>query len=731
MTSDDPDPKHRGGETQHPPYEILATSPIVERRPRILKYGDTFAVFDHYGDIVEAGADPKGIFHKDTRHVSRFALSLNGFQPLLLSSNVQTDLGLLTVDLTNPDLEATDGGFLPRDLIHLRRSKFLCGATCYERLVLRNFDLEPHDVEIVFRFDGDFRDMFEVRGKARDKHGDCVANVVSPEMVRLDYRALDGVTTATSIRFEPTPDRLQTDRAVFRLSLDPGRDHMIFIEISCGGEEQRHTPRKCFFLNLREDRRWRRVVRSRIAAIESSDSLFNEVFDRAISDLYMLTTDTGYGPYPYAGIPWFSTVFGRDAIIAAMQALWIDPEIARGVLRYLSAHQATEIDPDIEAEPGKMLHEVRAGEMSRMGEVPFLRYYGSVDSTPLFIALAGEYLRQTGDIETIRHLWPSIQAALSWINRFGDTDDDGFVEYLLHGPNGLRNQGWKDSEDSIFHADGPLAQGAIALCEVQGYTYLAMRQASYMARQLGEAKASAELEAQALVLKERFEDVFWDDDLSTYILALDGQKQPCRVKTSNAGQVLFSGIAAPERARRVADTLLEPDCFSGWGIRTVATSERRYNPMAYHNGSIWPHDNALIARGFADYGLKQHVLKVFQSIFDAATFMDLRRLPELFCGFVRRHHGGPTYYPVACSPQAWASTSLIGMLQASLGMSFDYAAREVRFHGPVLPRFVEELVLRNLHIGGDRIDFALRQHNGDIAVEVLNRPDDVRVIVTQ
>lgn len=729
MTTGEPGDKAVGVGVEPPPFEILASTPIHERRPRILKYGDTFAVFDHYGDIVENGANPEGIFHKDTRHLSRQLLLLNGSRPLLLSSNVQTDLGLLTVDLANPDMVSDEGRLLPRDSLHLRRVKFLWGATCYERLVLHNFDLEPRNINIVLQFDGDFWDLFEVRGQKRPSRGSCSAKLVSTDEVRLDYRALDGETSSTMIRFEPTPSRLRADMASFDLFLEPGRKCSIFIEICCAPEEARESPRKSFYLNLREDRRWRRTVRSRIAEIKSSDSLFDEVFNRAISDLYMLTTDTEYGPYPYAGIPWYSTVFGRDAIIAAMQSLWIDPEIARGVLRYLAAHQATETDTASEAEPGKILHEVRAGEMARMGEVPFKQYYGSADSTPLFVALAGDYLRHTGDIETIRVLWPRILAALSWITQFGDKDQDGFIEYLARGPNGLRNQGWKDSEDSVFHAGGELAEGAISLCEVQGYVYLAMQQASYMARQLGEAKVSSDLASRALVLKERFEEAFWAEDLSTYVLALDGEKRPCRVKTSNAGHALFSGIAAETHARRVADTLLASDSFCGWGIRTVARSEKRYNPMAYHNGSVWPHDNALIALGFANYGLKNHALKVFQAIFDAATFMDLHRLPELFCGFVRRHHGGPTYYPVACSPQAWASTSLLAMLKACLGLNFDYETREVRFDKPVLPAFVEELVLRNLRIGGERIDFALRQHNGDIAVEVLDRPDDVRVIV--
>jgi glycogen debranching enzyme len=721
----DPQP---AGEGEESPFYIESNASFQERRLRTLKHGYTFAVFDRRGDINAVNGSSEGIYHHDTRHLSRLELRFNGAPLLLLSSNVQEDNAVLRVDLANPGIPSRR---LRAELIHVNRLRFIWNAACYERMLIRNFDVRSHELTLAIQFGADFADLFEVRGQRRARRGKLSVERRSDASVALRYLGLDGVERITNLAFEPTPNRLDDATAHFELSLGAGQGVRLVLRIGCDSQSRGDAIVRSFYTVLRTARRALRNSSGRAASLDSSNSLFNELARRSIADLYMLITETEHGPYPLAGIPWFSNAFGRDGLLTALFTLWIDPTIARGVLRFLAATQATGVDPNRDAEPGKILHEMRDGEMARLGEVPFARYYGSVDATPLFVMLTGEYFRRTGDLETVRAIWPHVQAALAWIDTYGDPDGDGFIEYYRKNVHGLINQGWKDSHDAIFHEDGRMAEGPIALCEVQGYVYAAKQHAAALASALGDPAASAALLQQASELRDRFEAAFWCEELSTYALALDGAKKPCRVVASNAGHALLTGIADPVHARRVAETLLGGACFSGWGVRTVGVSAARYNPMSYHNGSVWPHDNAVIALGLARYGLKTEVLRIFRGLFEAASYMDLRRLPELFCGFPWRRLNAPTLYPVACIPQAWASAAIFALVQASLGIDFDKRASEIHFDRPVLPEFLDELHLRGLQTKHGVADVLLRRYQGDVAVNITRRQGNVPILVSR
>ncbi len=692
----------------------ISAAQSASRPQRTLKHNDTFVVFDDRGDIGVSPGGTDGLFYCDTRFLSRLQLLMNDAQPLLLGSNLRDDNAALAIDLTNPDIFADQHIVMEKDTVHILRTIFLWRDTLYQRLGVRNYGNRPINVYLSMLFANDFADLFEVRGTHREYRGTATAQLRGIDQVLLTYHGLDDKLRSTTLTFDPLPDQLATNGAEYKLRLEPGEARPIFLAAGCDEAEERPKP---FLRAIIAARRALRGATDGRTSVETSNELFNEMLCRSAADLEMLMTDTPQGRYPYAGIPWFSTTFGRDGILTALQMLWWSPDVAKGVLHRLAAYQAATTDPLADAEPGKILHEMRGGEMAALREVPFGLYYGSVDSTPLFVLLAGRYLERTGDLDSIATLWPTIEAALDWIDGPGDPDGDGFVEYIRASEQGLANQGWKDSHDAIFHADGRLAEGSIALAEVQGYVYAAKRMAACCARRLGRGRQAHKLDAEAEGLAVRFETAFWCPEIDTYALALDGGKKRCVVRTSNAGQVLFTGIAAPTRAALVAEGLLRPDLFSGWGIRTVARGEARYNPMSYHNGSIWPHDNALIALGFARYGLKQPIETLFAGLFQAGTYMDHRRLPELFCGFQRQHGHGPTLYPVACAPQAWAAAAPFALLQACVGLEFDPFGNEIRLNNPRLPAFLDEVMLRNLQLGASSVDLRVRRHNQTISLD--------------
>jgi glycogen debranching enzyme len=711
-------------------WYVAATAASAEEQPQVLKNDRTFGMFDRFGDIQVLASDKEGLYHDDTRYLSHLEFTIDGVRPLHLGSSVEESNSLLAIDLMNPDLPAREGRDpLPKGTLHIFRAKVLWQGACHEHIRITHHGSEQATVRLEFGFAGDFVDLFEVRGMKRERRGERLPPEVTRNEVALPYQGLDGVARRTRLHFDPAPTSIDTGRAAFDVHLEPGSEHHLYCTMVCEAQGDPQRMAKTYDEAVRHNNQARKSWLAGHCTVVTSNPLVNLWLDRSISDMSMLTTQLPTGPYPFAGVPWYSTTFGRDGIITALEYLWVDPSLARGVLAFLAETQASEVDSANDAEPGKILHEARHSEMARTREIPFGRYYGSVDSTPLFLVLVAAYLQRTGDIEFVRGIWPNVKRALEWIDRWGDADGDGFVEYARRSSEGLVQQGWKDSHDSVFHRDGTMADAPIALCEVQGYVYEGKLAVAGVARLLGEDELAATLTREAETLKRRFQAEFWCEEIGSYAIALDGDKHQCKVATSNAGHTLWSGIAAPEHAQRIVDGLMSRQFFSGWGIRTVAAGMARYNPMSYHNGSIWPHDNALIASGMARYGRTESAMALFSASFDSSLHFDSHRLPELFCGFPRRHGAGPTLYPVACSPQAWAAAAVFGMLQACLGLEIHARRGELVFQRPRLPPFIDWVRVTRLGAPGPSVDVLLQRYERNVGVEVVRKDPDVRVTV--
>jgi glycogen debranching enzyme len=716
----------QGPRPQSDPSYVVVTSPVGDRHPFLLKHGDTFGLFNHFGDISPGGIGEEGLYDQGTRFLSCLKLKLDKGGPLLLHSVLEEDGLQMTADLMNADHCENGRVIVPRGALHISRSKCVYRGACYESLRFRNYSLAPVDLSFTVSFEADYADLFEVRGTRRARRGQLRPVEVETGSVVLSYLGLDGVLRRTRLTFTPAPDHLSGAEARFRAVLPPQAEARYDVTVCCESREQA-VPIFDFNKALNILAASRETDRAGESRFQTSNEQYNAWLGRSVADLRTLVTETPEGPFPYAGAPWSCGPFGRQGIIAALECLSFAPDIARGVLGYLASTQAKEVLPEQRAEPGKILFQTQQGEMAALGEIPFARDYGSVDTTPLFVILAGAYYERTADREFVSKIWPSVALALRWCDTCGDRDGDGFIEYMHHLQPGPAQEGWKESQDSVFHADGTPATPPIALCEAQGYLYAAKGAGAALAAVLGHAEQAATLFRQADALRDQFERAFWCDDIGTYALALDGQKRPCRVRSSNAGHCLFTGIASPEHARRTAQTLLNHQSYSGWGIRTVAAAEARYNPMSYHNGCVWPHDNALIAAGMARYGLKGSVSGIMTGMFEAIQFLDLHRLPELFCGFTRRPGQGPTLYPVARGIQAWTAASVFLLLQSCLGLTVNAPEAQISFAYPLLPTFLKEVQIRGLKVGGASIDLLLLRHEHDVGINVLRREGRVQV----
>jgi glycogen debranching enzyme len=690
--------------------------PRVPERLFALKDKDTFLVADAFGDMLGLG---DGLFHNDTRILSRFRVLLGGQQPALLSAAIGQDNVFFTSNSANQHLPFPGGAVSPPGVLHIERKRFLWQDRLYERITIVNYSRDEVIVPLGVEFAADFKDMFEVRGLKRALRGRLLEPQVDGRSVTFGYQGLDGVERSSVIAFSDPPGRLAGDRAEFMYPLSP--EGRIELHLEVGLHDGATPTRERFHDASALAAKDMAVRRHHGAQLKSSGRLFNNWLEKSRADMALLTTMMETGPYPYAGIPWFSTAFGRDAIISAWQILWFEPSLARGVLTYLAAHQAEETSTFRDSQPGKIMHETRKGEMAALGEVPFGRYYGGVDTTPLFVALAGAYAERTGDLALVDQIWPQLEAAVRWIDQYADSNGDGLLDYARGAASGLANQGWKDSQDSIFHADGRFPKGPIALVEVQGYAFAAFRAMAGLAQGRGDACMFERWTARAEQIRVAVEERFWMEEEGFYGIAIDGEGELCRVRASNPGHLLFCGLPGPDRAARVADQLLAPDFCSGWGVRTLALGVARFNPMSYHNGSVWPHDTALCAMGMSHYGLREGAIQLTATLFEAAAHFEMR-LPELFCGFAREPGEPPVGYPVACLPQAWSAGAAFMMLQACLGLTIDGLAGEIRILDPHLPIGIDRLWIEGLRVGDEKLDLLFERVRDRVMVSTSGRP---------
>lgn len=689
----------------------------------IIRENTVFLLTDTDGSIPIGNISGLGLYHKDTRYLSGWDLSLIGVDPIVLQSTAELGFAMEQV-MTNPELINKRGDLLPSGSMEIRRQRTLDGCLV-ETVTLTNFAAIPLSLTLQYEFAADFADIFELRGMRREARGRLMQpRVQGRSGVAFRYRGLDGVSRQTRLRFETKPDELGASRAVFYLEIPPGGDRRVSVTVLVDGIAGNDgAPRSTAGLH-QSHAGWRESG----TRVDTSNGMFNAAFERSIADLSLLWTEQDGGlQFVSAGVPWFDGLFGRDAALASTMSLMLGPQMARDVLRSLAHYQGQTVDLSREEEPGKIVHEVRQCEMANTGEVVFGRYYGSVDSTPLFLLLAAEYYRWTADAEFMRELLPHLDAALLWMDEFGDIDGDGYLEYIKRNPRGLDNQGWKDSGDAILDEEGRLLHPPIALVEVQGYAYAARNAIAQVYEALGQAARAQQLLSQALELRKRINRDFWVDD-GYYAMALDAEKRPARVVSSNAGQLLWCGVPTEEKAKRLVKRITQNDMFSGWGIRTLASSAPRYNPLGYHLGTIWPHDNALIMAGMKRYGAATELNELATGLTDAAFSFPNFRLPELFSGSPRSAHQTPVPYPVACRPQAFAAAALPCVLAAILGLAPDAPNDRLYIVRPRLPFWLDFVRLSGLRVGRSRVDLIFHRRGSRTVAEVIGKAAPLEVV---
>jgi glycogen debranching enzyme len=690
--------------------------------------GKTFLSVTKSGDIAPPGAPDAGLFFDDTRFLSELELRINNTGSVVLSASSERSYSA-TIELTTGHLQMLNSFDLPENTLHIRREQLLVNDTFFDSIVMENFNPHAVELDVEITFDSDFVDVFQVRGCARSRCGQYYRPVAEQDTLTFYYDGVDKVRRHTQIKMRPAPQQIDDRTAKWKMSLRPLEKTELLLRVTphVAGVTARNQAAS-FNESLEVRRHSYTEWEARSTKFSSSNDIFDTSIRNAIGDFHALQIPDGSDHVIAAGIPWFAAIFGRDSVIAAFQSLLLNPQLAMESLRVLSRHQGQVYDDWRDEEPGKILHEHRSGEMTRDGEMPFGAYYGSVDATPLFLILLSETFNWTGDERLVRDLLPNAYAALEWIDKYGDLDGDGFVEYKRRSPKGLANQGWKDSWDAIVHSDGSVAESPIALVEVQGYVYDAKYRMATLLRHFGDTQSAERLRREATELAKRIDKSFWMSSERYYALALDAKKHPLRVVASNPGHLLFTRALSAERARSVVKWFMRPELNSGWGLRTMSQAESVFNPLSYHRGSVWPHDNSLIAHGMALYGFRDEVITIFTELFQAALNFRDYRLPELFCGVQRREYDEPVQYPVSCTPQAWASGTPFLFLTSILGIRPTAPRKELNILNPKLPDWLDHLHIRNLRVGKSRVAQVFTRHGGRTHCNVVGVEGDKLVV---
>jgi glycogen debranching enzyme len=694
-----------------------------------VKEGDLFLYSDQLGQVPGMEDSVLGLYYRDTRYLSRHEVTVAGRQPVLLSASADRGYAA-TVELTNLESRTADGRTLPQASVHLRRTRFVADRL-YELLRVRNYHHRHVELVVDLHFDADFADLFEVRGSRRRRRGSRLEPQVTDGTLTLPYLGLDDVTRETVVRFHDRPESIKRGRARYRLQLAPGERAVIRYDVQVVGPEAPGDIGGDLNERIGSLRRDHERWESGATDIFTDNEQVNRALRRGQQDLRMLSTVVDGERIPLAGVPWFVAPFGREMALVGLETLLLDLRWAQAAVSFLARRQGTQHNAYREEEPGKIMHELRRGELAALRAVPHTPYYGSVDATALWLLLVAELAVWTGDLDGFELRSPAVDAALGWIDGPGDPDGDGFVEYERRSRAGLRNQGWRDSSDAVQHEDGSPVEGPVALAETQGYVYYAKRRLAAVYGQLGDVERAEQLFGEASALKRAFNERFWMEDERFFAMALDGEKRQVRPVASTIGHALWSRIVDEDHVPDVVERLMAADMFTGWGVRTLSKQAGSYNPVSFYNGSVWPFDTALIANGLKKHGYAQEANRLAWGLVEAATAYEYARLPEVFCGLTRQAIDRPVSFPMACSPDANSAAALFLVLQSMLGIYAQAEENIVYVHNPLLPRWLGEVTLSNLRVGRTVMRLRFRREGSHTSFSVLDKQGPGRIVVVE